>query len=473
MATADEVIQNLPWRWNTQGLIFVICGLGFMFDAWEVVLTGFVIPLLATSDWHVSKLELGLFGSAGLIGMAVGAFAWGSIADLIGRKRAFMYTMLVYSIFSLLCALAPTYTLLLIFRFIAGLGLGGFIPVDYSVVSEFTPSKNRGTVLTALDVWWPIGGTLCGLVATLLAPYHNWRLLFGLMALPALMVFWVRTAIPESPLYLIRAGRREEARAVVQRLIERVKVTVPAWTLPEAAREASTTRTLFTQFRAIWSYNLKITAGSWLLFMSNLLLYYGVVTWLPTILVSEGYKAYAAFLVTTLLTAIGIVGVLVSAWLVEVIGRRWVVAVGGVLAAISMYIFTLQLHLPTMAQTWILVFGFTTELVLPAIQAYVPELYPTLLRGTGFGWASTMSRVCAGLVPIIFGSWLWPVFGLANTFGVIGLFVLVSIVWMWAAMPETKGKLLDHVGEEGVAVQVAEPALQYPQGGSSEEGGSY
>jgi len=127
---------------------------------------------------------------------------------------------------------------------------------------------------------------------------------------------------------------------------------------------------------------------------------------------------------------------------------RWVVTIGGLLAALSIFTFTLQLHLPLAAQIWILVFGFTTELVIPVIQAYVPELYPTLLRGTGFGWVSTVSRVCSGLVPLIFGSWLWPVFGLTNTFGVIGLFVLVSVIWMWFTMPETKGQLLDQVDSE-------------------------
>src|SRR4029453_14216956 len=109
-------------------------------------------------------------------------------------------------------AFAPDIVWFCIFRFMAGFGLGGCIPVDYALVGEFTPRKQRGRVLTAMDGWWPVGAALCGFIsAWLVAAFGDWRLTMLIMVLPALLVFWIRRSVPESPLFLIRKGRREEA----------------------------------------------------------------------------------------------------------------------------------------------------------------------------------------------------------------------------------------------------------------------
>lgn len=442
---ADELIQELPFRWTVQGKIFVIGGLAYMFDAWDVLLPGYLIPLLGRSEWHLNDAELGWLATLGLIGMAVGAFLWGTMADIVGRKRAFIWTLLIYSIFSVLSALAPNYTLLLAARFITGIGLGGCIPVAYALVAEFLPRSRRGMMLTAMDVWWPIGGTLNGLVAVTLLPYNNWRLLLLVMALPALLVFWALSAIPESPLYLMRRGRIAEARAVTSDLIRRTTGDVGAWTLPEL--EVDTAPPSFArfvrQFRDIWRWNWRVTLAVWGMLIANLLLYFGVITWLPRILVSSGYGIYRAYLFTLSVTAIGIVATLIAAWLVERVGRKWVIVIPGILAGVAIVIFTIQITDPGAARWWLLLFGFMNELVIPAAYCYAPEVYPTLLRGTGFGWASTASRVAAGMVPVIFGAWLWPVLGLTNTFVAITVLVIIANLWLAAVGPETRGKVLE------------------------------
>ena len=102
--TGEQVVQELPWRWPVQGRIFLIGGLGFMFDAWDVTLNGVMIPLL-TEEWGLSKTDAAWIGTANLIGMAVGAFLWGTVADRIGRKAAFTWTLLIFSVFTLAGAL--------------------------------------------------------------------------------------------------------------------------------------------------------------------------------------------------------------------------------------------------------------------------------------------------------------------------------------------------------------------------------
>jgi putative MFS transporter len=150
MRTGDQVVQDLPWKWGVQGRIFVIGGLGYMFDAWDVSLNGFLTPLLGT-EFGLGTGQRGLVATANLIGMAVGAIAWGTIADRMGRKKAFSITLMIFALFSVLGALSPSWEVFLVLRFLAGVGLGGCIPVDYAIVSEFSPRKQRGRVLAAMD----------------------------------------------------------------------------------------------------------------------------------------------------------------------------------------------------------------------------------------------------------------------------------------------------------------------------------
>ncbi|MCE7005233.1 MFS transporter [Kibdelosporangium philippinense] len=447
LKTGDQVVQELPWRWRAQGTIFLVGGLGFMFDAWDVTLNGFLIPLVS-DEWGLSKAEGAWVGTANLIGMAIGAFVWGGIADTIGRKRAFSLTLLMFSVFSVAGALAPDFVTFCVFRFLAGLGLGGCIPVDYALVGEFTPAKVRGRVLTAMDVWWPIGATLCGVVSTALQP--NWRAMLLVMVLPALLLFWVRLSVPESPMYLVRRGKTEEARRVIDGLIAKTKAQVGPWELPPPERMPRLSATsMIEQFKDLWRYSAKITSASWALFLTVFLLYYGALTWLPAILKAQGYGNYAAFMVTTLMTAVGIVGVLVSAWLVDVVGRKWVIGLSGPVSALAMVVFAVQLDIPGAAKFWIGLFGFVIELTIPALYAYVSELYPTRLRASGFGWASTISRIGAGFVPLIFGSLLWPYLGLPMTFLVIGVLLALASLWMAVAAPETKDRELDEISPAG------------------------
>jgi putative MFS transporter len=452
MRTGDQVVQDLPWKWGVQGKIFIIGGLGYMFDAWDVALNGFLTPLLGT-EFGLSTGQRGLVATANLVGMAVGAVAWGTVADRVGRKRAFSITLLIFALFSVLGALSPSWEVFLILRFLAGIGLGGCIPVDYALVSEFSPKKQRGRVLAAMDGWWPIGTTLAGLSATFLVPVPgNWRWMLALMVLPALLLFWVRRGIPESPLYLARTGREAEARAVIDDLVMRTGAAHEPYEIPAVAPAGQRRRGLgaaLEQLRLVWAFNPRITSVAWALFISVMLVYYAALSWMPSILRAQGMGEVAAFGSTTVMNAVGILGVITSVLLVEVVGRKWVIGVSGPAAAVALVVFALVLDVPSAAITMIAVFGFLSLTVIPVMYAYVSELYPTPLRASGFGWASSSSRAVTGFAPLLFGSVLWPVLGLPLTFTVLGVLVFAAVAWMAVAAPETRGRELDHItGDE-------------------------
>lgn len=403
------------------------------------------MPLLG-AHFDLSLSGRGLVATANLVGMAVGAVAWGAVADRIGRKQAFSVTLLIFALFSVLGALAPTYPVFLALRFLAGVGLGGCIPVDYALVSEFSPRRLRGRVLTALDLWWPIGVTLCGLVSTaMLSLDGNWRWMLATMVLPALLLFWVRRGIPESPIYLTNKGREAEARQVIDDLVARTGAPVEPYVIPEPVAETGPrgVAAAAEQLRRVWKFSPRITSAAWLLFATIMLVYYAALSWMPSILKEEGLGDTAAFMSTTLMSGVGIVGVVVSTALVDVVGRKWLIGVSAPLGALALVVFALVMEMPTGSVVAIGVFGFLMQLTIPALYAYVSELYPTPLRASGFGWASSVSRALTGFAPLLFGSVMWPVLGLPVTFAVLALAVLGAVVWMAFAAPETKGRALD------------------------------
>lgn len=448
MRTGDQIVQDLPWRWSVQGKVFIIGGLGYMFDAWDVALNGFLTPLLG-AEFDLSTTERGLVATANLVGMAVGAVAWGTIADRIGRKRAFSITLLIFALFSALGALSPTIEVFFLLRFLAGIGLGGCIPVDYAIVSEFSPRKHRGRVLSAMDGWWPIGATLAGVSATLLVPVDgNWRWMLLLMILPALLLFWARRGIPESPLFLVRKGREDEARAVIDDLVRRTGAAPEPYSVPPPVVEdtrGGAARAAVDQLRRVWAFSPRITSVAWALFISVMLVYYAALSWMPSILRAEGFGEVAAFASTTLMNGLGIVGVLIAVLVVERVGRKRVIAVAGPLAAVTLVAFALLLGTPWVALVALGAFGMLALVVIPVMYAYVSELYPTELRASGFGWASSSSRAVTGFAPLLFGSVLWPVLGLPLTFALLGALVVAAVAWMWVAAPETAGRELDHI----------------------------
>ncbi|WP_417215917.1 MFS transporter [Arthrobacter sp.] len=442
LPSGDAIVQDLPWKWGVQGRIFIIGGLGFMFDAWDVTLNGALIPLVM-QEWGLERTTAAWLGTANLIGMALGAFLWGTIADRIGRRRAFTWTLLIFSIFTVLGAVSPNFIFFAACRFLAGVGLGGCIPVDYALVGEFTPAKQRGRVLTAMDGWWPIGAAAAFFISALIqAETGNWRLILLVMVLPALLVFWIRRSVPESPLFLVRAGRRREASAVIDDLVRRTGAVAAPYTLPDASLVPTLSAgSWWDQLRRVWAFNWKITAVSWSLFLTVLLVYYLALTWMPSILLDAGMAESAALFSTAGMAAVGLAGVAVAALLVEKVGRKWLLGVTGPLAAIILVLVALSLSQPRLAVAWLLVFGFVIQIAIPVLYTYVSELYPTQLRGSGFGWASTFSRLGAGFGPLIF-AWLWPVFGLANSFLAAGALVVAAVVWMALRAPETRGAAL-------------------------------
>ncbi|WHS28595.1 MFS transporter [Auritidibacter ignavus] len=443
--TGSDVVQNLPWKWNVQGRIFLIGGLGFMFDAWDVSLNGVLIPLLS-EEWNLEPGQAAWIGTANLLGMAVGAFVWSTIADRIGRKAAFTATIATFALFTIAGVLATDVVTFAILRFIAGFGLGGAIPVDYALVGEFTPRRQRGRVLAAMDAWWPIGAALAGFVsAWLVGIFADWRPTMLVMVLPAILLIFVRLWVPESPMYLIRTNQHDKARHVIDRLVEATGAEPKPYQL-ETMTDVPTMSSgaIFDQLRRVWAYSWKITLSVWLLFLTIMFVYYVSLQWLPTFLIEAGYIESQAFITTGGMAAFGLVGALIATYLIERTGRRPLLAISAIIGSLLLVLLAMVLDAPSAVLPVILTYGMVIQVAIPVMYAYASEIYPTELRASGFGWASTISRISAGVGPLIFITALVPVLGLPGSFLVGAGTVVVAVIVMFVLAPETTGRKLEN-----------------------------
>jgi MFS transporter, putative metabolite:H+ symporter len=220
-----------------------ITGIAWTFVAMEILLIGFTLPLFG-SLWNLSATWLGWIGASALAGSLVGSLLLGRVADQIGRRQIFQASILWYSLFTALTALAWGPVSLLVLRFLAGIGLGGMLVVDPSLLAEYLPPQRRGRYLVLLDFFWPVGLLIAiGLSWVFLDRLGGaWRWLFVAAALPAFLAAVARRALPESPYWLARRGRLAEAAGVLGGITGR---PVDSASLAVAAEPSSSPRELF------------------------------------------------------------------------------------------------------------------------------------------------------------------------------------------------------------------------------------
>lgn len=342
-----------------------------MFDALDVGLLSFLMAALK-QDWSLTAEQMGWIGSINSIGMAVGAFVFGVMADRTGRKSAFIVTLLLFSVGSGLTALVSTLAALLVLRFIIGMGLGGELPVASTLVSESVESHERGRIVVLLESFWAFGWLAAALIAYFIIPNYGWRVAMLISALPAFYAIYLRLNLPDSP----RFNRAE------------VKQQKPS---------------ILSNISAVWSKDYrKATIMLWVLWFCVVFSYYGMFLWLPSVVMLKGFSLVKSFQYVLIMTLAQLPGYFTAAWLIERYGRKFVLATYLTGTAISAYFFGAS---DSVSQ--LLVFGMLLSFfnlgAWGALYAYTPEQYPTAIRATGAGMAASIGRVGGILGPLMVG----------------------------------------------------------------------
>lgn len=361
-----------------------LAGTGWMFDAMDVGILSFVIAAIAL-DWNLTPSEMGWIGSINSIGMAVGAFGFGMLADRIGRKQVFMITLILFSVASGLSALTTTFAAFLCLRFLVGAGLGGELPVASTLVSESVEAHERGKVVVLLESFWAVGWILAALIAYFIIPDFGWRIALIITALPAFYAIYLRRKLPDSPKF-------EAVGKSKQTAVEKLRML---WTRQYARR----------------------TLMLWIVWFTVVLSYYGMFLWLPSVMVLKGFSMIHSFGYVLLMTLAQLPGYFSAAWLIEKVGRKFVLSTYLLGTALSALAFGNADSLMAL-----LIFGallsFFNLGAWGALYAYSPEQYPTEIRATGAGTAAAVGRVGGVFGPLLVGSLLSAGYGFGMIFGI-------------------------------------------------------
>jgi putative MFS transporter len=379
-----ERLDQSPSLSRNQLKIIAAAIIGDMLEFFDYFLIGFVLAFII-KPWGLTFGQSAIILLSSGIGAILGAFIWGRIADIIGRRKVFVGTVINFSIATGFLAFTPEHgwIFLSVFRFFVGFGVGGLYCVDLPLVQEFVPTRRRGFIGGMVTVFIPFGVMIASTLGAFLAPEIGWRGLFVVGLAPALFTLVIRAWVPESPHWLLSQGRPEEARRSLAWALQVPPESLPLPTQSEIPA-ASKWTDLFKYPRSL--------AVSWLASIGAQTASYGVTLWGPTLFVLQlgVTPSYAAYLFIYI-TAAGILGRITFSLLSEAIGRRaggMLLGFGGATCvALAGVLHNEMLGGISLFWLFLVIGDFFYDGGFAIIGPYMAEVWPTNLRTTGMGSA--------------------------------------------------------------------------------------
>jgi MFS transporter, putative metabolite:H+ symporter len=408
---AAALLSRLEQIPTSRWLIYarVVMGSATFFDAFNALSIAFVLPVLVPL-WHITAPEVGIMIGASYVGQIIGALAFSSAAERYGRVPCAAAATAIYALMSLACAAAWSFNVLLLCRFIQGIGVGGEMPVAATYISELSRARGRGRFFLLYEMIFPIGLMVTGQVGAVLVPLMGWQIMFLIGGIPGLLIALILLKLPESPRWLIGKARFAEAEAVVRRLEAAAGKTDATLADPLAAATMPAQASAPPRARARWSELLSPafrgrTLNVWALWACAYLVANSLNNWLPTLYTTVYHLALPEALRAASMTNLVQVGmVLICALVIDRTGRKyWLMGAFGVGAVLL-----LVLALGGAQNVWsVIVFSTLSYGLIGSIAAvvylYTPEIYPTRMRAIGTGVATSWLRVASAIGPTLVG----------------------------------------------------------------------
>jgi MFS transporter, putative metabolite:H+ symporter len=433
-------------RWFVRARI--VMGSATFFDAFNALSIAFVLPILVPL-WHITPPDIGIMIGASYVGQIVGAFAFSWGAERYGRIPCAAAATAIYAVMSLACATAWSFNVLLAFRFIQGIGVGGEMPVAATYISELSRAHGRGRFFLLYELIFPIGLMATGQVGAWLVPLMGWQIMFLIGGIPGLVIALMLLRLPESPRWLIGKGRLADADAVVRRL-EAASDNSGAAVGAPAAEPLPAQVDVPHRSRGRWSELLSPayrarTLIAWVLWASAFLIANGLNNWMPTLYTTVYHLDLQQALRAASMTNVAQVAlVLICALVIDRTGRKyWMMGAFG-LGAVTLGVLGLG---GTQDVSWVIVFSTVSYGLIGSIAAvvylYTPEIYPTRMRAIGTGVATSWLRIASAIGPTLIGFML----GKGGVDSVFLMFAVVAIIGLIAAtrMIETRNLRLEDI----------------------------
>jgi putative MFS transporter len=448
-ATEGKRSAGLNWSRFYIILILVIF-LGTAFDNMDQATCSFILSMMRM-DWNLTALQASYMPAAALFGTCLGAIFWGMVADRLGRRNSLIYTVLIFSITSLIQTHAWSYLQFCITCFFMGIAVGGEIPLAFTFLAEYLPARVRTRAALVVGILAIVGGyAFAATSAHFLLPTLGWRALFYIQAIPALLVVVIRFKLPESARYLRSIGREQEARHIAADVQQQTGGYNPLDDSEAGMVEERPYKPLLAGLRQLWqSIYLRRTVANWIFGFCIGFFEFGFLIWLPTTLKNQGFTDAQAINYPLLINFFAIPSALAVLYLLRLGGSKLILTIYPLVGGVATII--LGAFLPQIAGRPVLLvllggviffFGITLLGIFPP---YSAEVYPTEVRGTGAGWSAGFTRVGSFLGPLVGGILLDLAVPPQDQLMLFGTLLLIGALVMWFFGVQTYRQRLEQI----------------------------
>jgi len=420
-------------------VIALIAG-GYFFDVIDFTVFGSLVPFLLQSKFATGA-EVAAIGSATIFGMCIGTAGQGEFSDRFGRRFIYQFNLLLFGVFTLLGAFAPNVTVLIVCRFIAGLGLGAEQPLAFAYAGEYSPKRIRGRILAIVHFIggacvWPIGTALVLLLgSTVSTPDYVWRAVWIVAGVGALIIWVFRFTLPESPRYLATHGRGDDAI----RVLERLGIKGPTEPLSSDAASDTKSDPIGVVLRM---FPTRVVAGM-ICFTAFFGVAIGLGAWLPNMMNAKGFSITKSLQYTLVMNFAVPTASVFMMYALDKYGRKITSVCAFVAAGLMAMVFA-NAGTPTELMVAGFIMVFFVQVAGNAMQIFTSEVFPTNARASGFGLASGVGRLAtAFILPTIL--WVQNGWGLTTVFVCLAILLLIAAVSVTQLGPEARQKSLDEI----------------------------
>ncbi|CDF96826.1 MULTISPECIES: MFS transporter [unclassified Pseudomonas] len=382
------------------GLILFWCVLILIIDGYDLAVVGAALPAIMT-DMNIEPTSAGVMAGSALFGTMLGAIFLGTLADRIGRPRMVAICVALFSLFTAAAGLTNDPISFSTARFIAGLGIGGVLPICTAQMGEFSPIKLRTRMVTLVFAGYSVGGILVALTAKQLIESHGWQSVFYVAGLPVFLIPFILKTMPESIGNLLKKGRQDELRAIARKIDPGLVISDDAVMTGNAEvldKQEAPVRNLFRDGRGF------STVMIWAAFMTGLFMVYALNSWLTKLMAMAGFSLGSALNFVIVFNVGAIAGALGGGWLSDKLNIKHVLVAFYLIGAIALTVLGYTRSTSLLFAVVFIVGASTLGTQLLAY-AYAGDFYPSTIRSTGVGFASGVGRVGAIVAPVLIG-WL-------------------------------------------------------------------